>query len=265
MMSKKFKIVGFAQLHNEHANGNLHNWFRCMGMCDHIYIYDQASDDGSREIYKEYPNTHVIESDINDFSHEIKCKGELLEKLLDEQPDTDFIFWMDGDTLLDNRLLINDYENFDNLCQHMMDTSHDMTTLGHYNLWRSDTHYRVDNLYHWLHEHGVYGIWRNTGNLKFQEVDGLHQLQYPDGLSNHTRCGYSFIHRGFATDDQLIRRYDRYKGFGQEGWALDRMLDETTLDTHELLDGILPDWFVVTDDTDPKTKTPLSVVYGQGE
>jgi len=88
----KPKIVGFSQLHNELELGNLENWFKCMEVCDEIYIFDQASTDGSRELYKKFDNVHVIESDTNRFEEELICKQELLEKVLIEQPDTEWIF-----------------------------------------------------------------------------------------------------------------------------------------------------------------------------
>ena len=58
------KIIGFSQLRNELSKGNLHNYFKSMEFCDYIYIYDQASDDGSQEIYKQHDNAIVIQSQI---------------------------------------------------------------------------------------------------------------------------------------------------------------------------------------------------------
>ena len=72
------KIVGFTQLRNELEKGNLENWFKCMSVCDHIYIFDQNSTDGSKEYYKKFDNVTVIESDTNRFAEELVCKNELL-------------------------------------------------------------------------------------------------------------------------------------------------------------------------------------------
>jgi hypothetical protein len=65
------KIVGFAQLRNELEKGNLENWFKCMSVCDYIYIFDQNSTDGSQEYYKKFDNVSVIESKENRFSEEL--------------------------------------------------------------------------------------------------------------------------------------------------------------------------------------------------
>ena len=84
------KIIGFTQIRNELSKGNLYNWLKQMfEFCEYVYIYDQNSDDGSKEVYKNYPNLIVVESQTNDFKNEIFCKSVLLEKLLKEHPDTD--------------------------------------------------------------------------------------------------------------------------------------------------------------------------------
>ena len=90
------KIIGFAQLYDELSNGNLENWFKSMNtICDHIYIYDQASTDGSKEYYKTQPNVTVIESPINDFENELICKQKLLEQIRKDHPDYDWILWLE--------------------------------------------------------------------------------------------------------------------------------------------------------------------------
>jgi hypothetical protein len=111
------KVVGFAQLRNELEKGNLENWFKCMNtMCDFIYIFDQNSIDGSLEYYKQFDNVYVISSPTNRFKEEIICKSELLKVLKINHPDTDYIFWLDGYTLVDGRLLLNDGQRFKELC-----------------------------------------------------------------------------------------------------------------------------------------------------
>lgn len=249
------KIVGFAQLRNELAKGNLVNWFKSMAVCDYIYIYDQNSDDGSKDYYKKFDNTVVIESPLNDFSNEIKCKAILLEQLLHDHPDTDWIFWLDGDTILDKALLQNN--QFTDLCQTGLRDNVDGFTFGHYNLWRSDVHYRVDNKYDWLHNTGVIALWRNNGRLIFPQTTGLHTTQYPQGITHKLRVSYNLIHRGFATDDQIILKYNIYKNRGQSGWALDRLIDETTLKVEEISRSVLPDWYEIKDIISPVNKKKI--------
>tara|TARA_R110000824_G_scaffold13155_8_gene57213 strand:+ start:918 stop:2477 length:1560 start_codon:yes stop_codon:yes gene_type:complete len=254
----KPKIVGFSQLHNELELGNLENWFKCMEVCDEIYIFDQGSTDGSREYYKRFDNVHVIESDTNRFEEELVCKQELLEKLLSEQPDADWIFWLDGDTLLDARLLHR--PDLEEVLFQLDLNRIDSAFLGHYNLWRSDIWHRVDDQYDHFMQAGRMAFWKNTGNLRFNTEVGLHKSQHPVGIRNAARVPFNLIHRGFATDEQLLKKYDNYKSRGQSGWALDRMLNESTLQVEKVPREELPHWLDV-DDKNPESKTLLRDIY----
>jgi len=254
------KIVAFAQLRNELEKGNLENWFKCLDVCEEIYIFDQASNDGSKEFYKKYNNVHVIESPTNRFSEEIECKQELLTKLLLEQPDTDWIFWLDGDTLVDGRLLKNNGEHFRKLLEVADFNKTDCIILGHYNLWRSDRYYRTDNDYHWLHNHGVRALWKNTGSLAFNITGGLHQNQHPQGMFSESRANFNLIHKGFSTDEQIFNRYNLYKERGQQGYQLARLVYEDGLTVTPLEDELYPDWFV-PDQSDPTTKKKIREIY----
>lgn len=239
------KIIAFAQLRNEIEKGNLENWFRSVSVCDFAYVYDQASTDGSQDYYKhqEFVEVSAELSKVNDFKNESLCKSRLLERLLLEHPDVNWILWIDGDTILDARL-----QKRDVLEKLLSSAQSDAISLGHYNLWRNDLYYRVDNAYNGKHEEGIPALWKNNGNLTFKVNDGLHQDQYPEGLGTHAydpedENRYSLIHRGFATDEQIITKYNIYKSFGQQGWELERLIDETTLQLKKIPYNILPDWY----------------------
>lgn len=233
----EMKIIGFAQLRNELYNGNLYDWFKSMKFCDYIYIFDQASDDDSQEVYKQHDNVTVIHSETNRFYEEITCKKELLEKLLHDHPDVDWIFWMDGDTCLDKRLasdkdFLNEFLN-----QH---ADSDGISIHHLNLWRSNCYARVDNRYNDLHP---VCFWRNNGRLRFPERVGLHTSAVPLGVDVVTSdLEYNLIHYGFSTDSQIIDRYHRYANLGQGGWSLSRLVDESTLDVVRVGDMCLPNF-----------------------
>lgn len=256
------KIIGFTQLRNELSKGNLENWFKQMSICDYIYIFDQNSDDGSLEYYKNFDNVVVIESPINRFKEELICKQELLTKLLSDHPDVDWILWLDGDLLLDGRLLANNGEKLKELCQLGSKHNIDGYYFYHYNLWRSDIYYRVDDMYHSGHC-GWCPLWRNTGQLAFNNIVGLHQRQYPNGVQNIHTTPYSVVHKGFSTDYQIITKYDVYKSNGQNGWELERLLNEQTLDVRELDKELLPEWFTIMDDVNPINKQKIREIYEQ--
>jgi len=256
------KVIGFAQLRNEIEKGNLENWFKCMSpLCDFIYIFDQNSTDGSLEYYKKFPNVVVIESPTNQFKREIKCKGELLNKIKDEHPDTTHLFWVDGDTLVDGRLLKNNGQPFRELCLRLSNDISDAYSFGHKNLWRSDIHERMDDAYNWLDNSGVCALWKFTKDLSFPISGGLHKKTYPNPINMVRKVEYSLVHRGFATDYQIITKYDVYKENGQEGWALERLLDEKELRVIKIPNEMLPNWFEITDDEDPGNKRKIREIY----
>ena len=247
-------------LRNELKNGNLENWFKCMEICDYIYIFDQDSDDGSKEYYKQFDNCVVIESPTNRFEETVFCKQELLEKILLDHSDVDWIFWIDGDTILDSRLLKNDGKPIKSLLKSIEEKGYDGLRLGHLNLWRSDTWYRVDDLYDYFDNVGRVPFWRNNGKLSFDLVYGIHvnQNEMPTGVNNiFDAKQYKLIHRGFATDQSILEKYHLYKSKGQTGWALDRMINEEGLTCIQADDKIFPEWYVKKDIEDLGTKEKL--------
>ena len=258
------KVIGFSQLRNELEKGNLENWFKCMlPLCDFIYIFDQNSTDGSLEYYNKFPNTVVIESPTNQFNNESRCKQDLLNKIKIEHPDTNFIFWVDGDTLVDGRLLKNNGQPFKDLCLRLSNAMSDAYSFGHKNLWRSDIYERLDDSFNWLDGHGVCALWKFTPDISFDTTRGLHRRNYPITINMHRKCEFSLVHRGFATDYQIMTKYDVYKGNGQTGWALDRLLEESTLKVQEINRELLPEWFNVTDDEDPINKKKIREIYNE--
>ena len=255
------KIVGFSQLRNERDKGNLEHWLKCMSLCDAVYIYDHASDDGSQELYKqaaEYQKVVVIQAPKNMFTQELICKASLMDQLKANEPDADWVWWMDGDTLMDGRLL--DETILRDMLSNHMDA--DGIRMGHYNLWRSDVWYRVDSAYHGFHTTGRVPFWRFPKIRNFPRNPGLHSgaNEFPRGIDAQRIArpmDYSLIHRGFATDAQILTKYHLYKGYGQRGWDLDRLIDEETLEVARIPMEILPEWFEVVDDTDPTMKLKL--------
>jgi len=233
-----------------------------MQICNYVYIFDQNSDDGSLKYYKNFKNTIVIESQTNRFKEELICKQELLDKALNDHPDVDWILWLDGDLLLDGRLLKNNGDELRKLCAFAEYNNADACFFDHYNLWRSDIYYRTDDQYHSLNGNWC-PLWKNNGKLHFSAHIGLHHKQYPDGLETGLRTPFCVVHRGFATDYQIITKYKTYKDNGQNGWALDRLLNEKGLEVEMLNNELLPEWFNITDNVNPKDKKAILEIYNE--
>ena len=223
---RELRVVGFAQLHNELSSGHLLRWAHHMRDMDDVYVFDQASTDGSRAFYEAHGYKTVL-SPTNRFNEELLCKQELLNRVLeDAQPD--WIFWIDGDTAplnFDPRALAEEH--------HRSDV--DGVSVGHYNLWRSVEAYRIDNKYHNMHKRGRVCLWRYSKSLRFKNHVGLHQKQYPQGfrcVKRHDTA--ALVHYGFSTDHDILNRYYRYRLLGQQGKQLERLVDESTLELRHL-------------------------------
>ena len=252
------KIVGFTQHRNEALKENLLNWLKCMDMCEYIYVYDQGSNDKiSLSILESNPKIKLIKSETNNFVNENLCKKELLEKLLFEHPDTDWIVWADVDYFFSNNILKDNFKGFFDLCRQADEEGVEGLAFGHYNLYRSDIYYRTDQYYHANHEGGRVTVWKNNGKLRMSGQAGLHKNPLPDGIGKIKRVDCSLIHRGFATDEQIISKYRLYGSLGQRGWELDRLIDESTLAVEKLPEGTLPEWFKVQDNLHPAYKRRL--------
>jgi len=87
-------------------------------------------------------------------------------------------------------------------------------------------------------------FWKNNGQLHYEPVKGLHELQYPKGLTNtyKPRVTLPLLHYGFASVKQIVRKYLTYKSLGQQGWGLNRLVDElSSFSIHKVDKSFYPD------------------------
>ncbi len=213
------KLVGFAQCYNELSKGNLRRCLDSMSRyCDSICVYDDGSSDGSVDVASTYSNVHLIRGQRNDFNKELFHKEQLLKLALSLNPD--WIFWMDFDEVIEKRGEDGALRDF------AQSAAADGYTFHEVNLWRSEKYYRVDNQFN----AGLFcRLWRNNGGLSYAPTFGLHHRQYPDGLRSIKDCDIQILHYGFASDESIINKYTTYKSNGQTGWALYRLIDESSL------------------------------------
>lgn len=228
------KLVVVCQIYNELKSGNLLRFLCDVPHWAHaIVFYDDGSDDGTYEALLEFQQNapvgnkvYIIRSDENDFKNEMEHKQHLLDRAI--EIGADWIMWLDADEVIEPRghkeikaLLQN--KELDGYAFHQI------------NLWRSDRFYRVDNQYN----DGIFvRLWRNNGRLRYDPKPGLHQRPYPLGVDKVADSDIQIIHYGFATDEAIVKKYHTYKAHGQEGWALSRLVDESTLTVRR----IKPEW-----------------------
>lgn len=229
------KISAFLQLYNEHSSGHLR---RCLDNCsrwaDSIYIYDDCSTDGSREVYREYTDaSRVILGQDRAFNREIFHKQELLD-LVKRENCTDWIAWIDGDAVFDRVLTERMRLVLENLDVHGFDSA----SVHYLNLWRSESHYRLDSGFNKLNP---ICFWKLSPDLHYDPADGLHRDQFPLGLQKTVHLPHNFLHYGFASREGIARKYLTYKRLGGEGRSLDRLIDEDGLKLAEVPAELYPD------------------------
>ena len=230
------KIIGFCQIRNELQNGNLHNLLKGMEFCEKIYIFDQASDDGSQAVYAQHDNVIVIQSGVNHFvdggTLRLASPKEFIERsfpqipsILKSNPDADWLCWLDGDSVLEGRLLADDAKLLKQQLLTCGGLGYRAMSLQSLSMWRSNRHCRLDNEYN---DYRPICFWKNQKAFNFPDsprvVDGQ-LLPFEVHASRvFKNWDYYVLRYGHSTDEQIIRKYDEYKAAGQEGWLLDRIL-----------------------------------------
>ncbi len=242
-----YKIVVIAQIFNELRKQNLERfWKYIQPVCDALVVYDDGSTDGSYE-YMLDKAVFTLRAGENDFENEVNHKKILLEYALKLQPD--FILWMDADEVL----TANAKDELQNLCKYADENNIDGISFHEINLWRSNSWKRIDNSYDlgWFVR-----LWRVTPEIMFNEADpGLHQQQYPHSIKTIEKTDrVGVIHYGFASDRSLAFKYLVYRSHGQTGWALERLLDESTLSLEKVDQKYFPAG-LITDDEKPAQRS----------
>lgn len=214
------KIAGFIKFYNEESKGNLERALKCLSsICDVIVAADDGSTDNSIKIAEKYTE-HIIRFNEPNLPKELERKQEMLEYTL--QLDPDWILWIDGDEILEAKA----ERGIKDLCKFGDSFGIDGFAFHEINLWRSECWYRLDNKYNDLWK---INLWKNNGNLKFDISPGLHKQQHPLGINKVFATNIQLIHYGFSSEKLIVDKYLMYKKLGQKGWALDRLIDERTL------------------------------------
>jgi hypothetical protein len=180
-----------------------------------------------KSIYQDF-DCVVIYGRENNFRHELLHKQKLLSIALRSNPT--WLCWFDSDAILG--AWWEDRDRTEDTLARASQQNIDLIFLHNLNLWRDSWWYRTDQSYNDLW-HGVF--WRNTGQLHYKPVAKLHQKQYPffyydtQHSTNTTQLQQDdaqLLHFGFASADEIAKKYFTYRDNGQTGWALDRLVSE---------------------------------------
>jgi glycosyltransferase involved in cell wall biosynthesis len=231
------KLVGYAQAKNELRSGHLVRFLENFSrVVDEFVIYDDGSDDGSQEVYKKY-TPHVIQGPGNEFRHESKMSQACLDYCR-QVLRGDWCVWQDCDALFDRaatdesalRKLIDRAET--SLPPRDGWTFHYINT--YLNPWWKRMDDRFDDLL-------VIAMFRLTSELQFDLTPGLHRARYPRGIEQvGDQMDTQIIHLGFSSPEYVTAKYRQYKNTGQNGWALDRLINTDGMVLEKLPDDIFP-------------------------
>jgi len=232
------KLTCIVQIYNEMKKDNLPRFLDSVKRyCDTLIIYNDGSTDGTVEYLARgsHMDEHMsemifIHGEKNNFKNEIQHKQQMLEKAV--EIGSDWIFWLDCDETVEAR---GEDGGIREICENATCNAYGFKEV---NLWRDPAFYRLDNAYN---DGEFCRLWKNTGDLYYDDRPGLHQRQYPNGIDRIDTADIKVIHYGFSSDDRIIDKYLTYRSHGQSGWALSRLIDERTLRVAKSR----PEWFRV--------------------
>lgn len=227
------KLVAFSQMYNENTHKgvdgktNLKRFMDSISKyCDALVMFDDGSTDDSRQFVLSYLGIGTLnEIEIpgnvpgeNNFKNELMHKARALEHC--RRLNADWILWLDCDEVIEAK---GERGGVKAMCE---SETKDGINLFEINLWRTDRHYRVDELW----AKGLFcRLWKLHDDLGFDIKEGLHNDLAPQGLNGRSTGALKVIHYGYADDKSILRKYATYKSHGQSGNALSRMVNEQGL------------------------------------
>lgn len=230
----KHRIVSITQVYNELHRGNLIRFVEHLRpLVDRMVFFDDGSTDGTAE-YLLKQGIEVLRSPTNDFKNELTHRQAMLERALQHQPD--FVLRVDADEVFSASAA----KRLPELCDKCVREQIDGLSFRGLNLWRSGCWERLDDYYG---QFWVPRLWRVVPGMRIDIKPGLHQAGLPTTLKKVEKVDdqdVSIIHYGFADDRQLAFKFLTYRGHGQSGWGLSRLLDEKTLKTRRVPADVFP-------------------------
>jgi hypothetical protein len=194
--------------------------------CDSLVMYDDESFDNSTDLVMSYDglfeDLELIRGTKNDFQSELAHKQMALEKC--RKIGATHVLWLDVDEVIEAR---GEMGAMRALCDNM---SRGAVNFFQKNLWRTDRYIRTDGLW----DQGLFcRLWAMHDGLHYNPTPGLHQDLAPKGIIGRDTTTLKVIHHGFASSDNVLRKYYLYKNHGQNGNALNRLIDESTMRVKE--------------------------------
>ncbi len=199
------KIVGMAQIFNERQLGHLRTALdHYSKLCDEMVVLDDASTDNSIEIVREYTDQIIVNRENNwEKNAETTNKARLLERVMTLDPD--WIISFDADELFEKRVFENGF--FRNMLRWAESRRINSLCFEWIQLWIAENWYRVDK---GLGKTSPPRIWRNAGDMRIEEVAGLHKRLWPPQMDNPTKVNIKLLHYSSASEEKLYGKISNY-------------------------------------------------------
>jgi hypothetical protein len=219
------RIVGVLQVRNEINSGHLERFLKVnVPILDDLYVFDDASSDGTTELLI-VNGAKLIKSPIQTFGQELKSKNKLLDFISESEKPGTWLFRLDAD-----EACFASRREIEDLCRKAESLGCDSIVLRHLNLWKSETHKRVDDQFD---QFQPVRLWKSSSKVRFPDRSGLHVTSDPSGLyKTMFSRDYPIFHYGFATEEHILNKALAYWKMGQRGYPLFRLLLD---DTRELV------------------------------
>jgi glycosyltransferase involved in cell wall biosynthesis len=210
-------IAGFLKIRNGILRGDLYRVILNMEQfCDELFVCDDASYDGTKEWLQEYlppSNLICVPPEEWDFKNELYWKEQLLQ-LIHKNGPFQYLWWQDGDEVLDAR----GTAGIRDLCKKHIGHNDIQGWRFHYTqFWRNTSYARTDDQF----DDGYFiKLWRYDPQLTFAVTAGTHHQQFPQQMMGYLQTGkiadakWDVLHYGNVGQDLKYKGLQYYGGLG---------------------------------------------------
>lgn len=195
------RIAGFLKVRNEIIrSGNIYTALETLDrVCDMGVLCDDASTDGTSWVLHDFvmsrpPGAWVLlqlEPHEQSFDRELIVKQEMLQLLHNQAVKPDWIFWLDGDEVLDAA----GSKGLRSWLEHVDPINKQAYRFHYTQAWRNTAWARTDSGF----DDGWYiKLWRYSQDLSFDTRHGTHHAQFPKQIPQDLKdiAPFEIIHLG---------------------------------------------------------------------
>ncbi len=199
-----FEIVGMMRVKNE-ARWIAESINSLLAVCEHVFVFDDHSTDGTELLAGRLPRTTVMKSTFEGVD-EARDKNELLKRVV-QTSDPEWILHIDGDEVLEAGRGVTDIRD-------AMKQDYDAYSLQVLYLWDRPDQIRTDGIYSSFFRPSLFrarGSINRFKQTKYGNGANFHCSNVPaDRLDEYAKCRARLKHYGYMEREQRIKKYRWY-------------------------------------------------------